>query len=392
MSGVLYLASRYLAHHRVKTAVLVTSITLIFFIPVALRVFVSESQQQLTARAEATPLLVGVKGSPLELVLNSLYYSTDVPETLRFGEAQKITDSGLARGVPLYVRFRAGRTAIVGTSLDYFDFRGLKAAQGSLFGRLGDCVVGARVAEQRGLAPGGHVVSSPETVFDLAGAYPLKMLVRGVLAPSGGPDDDAIFVDVRTAWVIEGLAHGHEDLSRPEAANRVLKRDGNTVIGNASVVEYREITDDNMDSFHFHGDRADFPITAVLAVARDVKSATLLMGRYEDPEERHQIVRPVAVMDELLDTILTVERFVVAALVLVGIATLATASLVFVLSMRLRRREIETMVKIGGSRLHVAAVVLSEIVLVLAVSAALAGILTWITSSVGAEWVRSWIM
>ena len=253
-------------------------------------------------------------------------------------------------------------------------------------------MLGSRVAETRGIGPDGHVVSSPESVFDLAGTYPLKMRVTGVLAPSGTPDDDAIFVDVRTAWVIQGLAHGHQDLADPAAASQVLKREGNRVVGNASVVEYTEITDDNIDSFHFHGDATEFPITGVLALPSNVKSATLLMGRYENPEERHQIVRPVDVMDELLDTILTVEQFVVAALVLVGVATLATAALVFVLSMRLRKREIETMVKIGGSRTRVRAVLLSEIVLVITASALCAGVLTWLTSGVGAAWVRSWVV
>ena len=42
------------------------------------------------------------------------------------------------------------------------------------------------------------------TLFDLAGVYPLKMHVAGVLEPTGGPDDAAVFVDIRTSWVIEG--------------------------------------------------------------------------------------------------------------------------------------------------------------------------------------------
>ncbi len=72
MTGVLFMAWRYLVYHRIKTVVLLLSITLIVFIPAGLRVLVRQSEQQLTARAEVTPLLVGAKGSPLELVLSSL--------------------------------------------------------------------------------------------------------------------------------------------------------------------------------------------------------------------------------------------------------------------------------------------------------------------------------
>ncbi|MHC4767183.1 MAG: ABC transporter permease [Planctomycetota bacterium] len=392
MSSVLYMAWRYLVYHRYKTVVLLLSITLIIYIPVGLRVLVQQSERQLTVRAEATPLLVGAKGSPLELVLNALYFAAEVPETMRFAQVQRITESGLARPIPLYIRFRSLDDPIVGTTVDYFDLRGLRLASGGPMTRLGDCVVGAEIARKRGIEPGGQVISSPESVFDLAGVYPLKMRITGVLQHSDSPDDHAIFVDVKTAWVIEGLAHGHEDLARPEAAPRVLRREDDRIIGNASVVQYNEITDENIASFHFHGDTAAFPITAVIADPLDQKSAAILMGRYESADQRHQILQPVLVMDELLETVLTVQSFVVAAVIIVGTATLATTVLVVLLSLRLRRREIETMIKIGGSRGRVASVLASEVIGVSAGGVALAFVLTWVTSEFGSELIRSLIL
>jgi putative ABC transport system permease protein len=389
MRGSLYLAWRYLAAHRLKTAILVASITLILYLPLGLRVLVVQSERMLRSRAEQTPLLVGLKGSPLELALNSLYFATDVPETLEYGQLERIARTGFANPIPLDVRFRAGEHPIVGTSLDYFDLRRLRVERGGMITRLGDCVIGSTVASRHGLGPGDAVISSPESVFDLAGTYPLKMRVTGVLAPSGGPDDDAVFVDVKTSWVIQGLAHGHQDLSRPEAASEVLKHEGNVYVGNASVVLYNEITDDNVDTFHFHGDVRTFPITAIIAVPRDARGATLLRGRYLGPEERHQILRPTQVIEELMDTVFTIQGFVVAALAVVGIATLATSALVFWLSIRLRRREIETLNKIGGSRMRIAAVLAAEVVVVVLLGALLAGTLTAVTAWVGSDVVQN---
>jgi putative ABC transport system permease protein len=311
---------------------------------------------------------------------------------MRFSQVQRIAESGLARPIPLYIRFRSLDDPIVGTTVDYFDLRGLRLASGGPMTRLGDCVVGAEIARQRRLEPGGQVISSPESVFDLAGVYPLKMRITGVLQHSDSPDDHAIFVDVKTAWVIEGLAHGHEDLARPEAASRVLRREDDRIIGNASVVQYNEITDENIASFHFHGDTAAFPITAVIADPPDQKSAAILMGRYESADERHQILQPVLVMDELLETVLTVQSFVVAAVIIVGTATLATTVLVVLLSLRLRRREIETMIKIGGSRGRIVSVLASEVIGVAAGGVALAFVLTWLTSEFGSELIRSLIL
>jgi putative ABC transport system permease protein len=301
-------------------------------------------------------------------------------------------ESGLAEPIPLYVRFRTRGHPIVGTTLEYFDFRGLRLATGRHMAVLGECVVGARVAASLDVGAGGAVVSSPENVFDLAGIYPVKLRVVGVLEPSHTPDDLAVFVDLKTAWIIEGLGHGHQDLSAPEAASAVLSREGNAITANASVVQYNEITKENIGSFHFHGDLADYPITALIAVPRSRKSGVILMGRYQAADEPSQIVRPIAVMNDLLDTILTVRGFVVAAIIIVGLATVATAALVFLLSLRLRRREIETMIKIGGSRLNVASVLISEIVVVLVVSATLAGGLTLLTSRFGSTAIRAFLL
>ncbi len=392
MTGILHLAWRYLALHRAKTAILVASIALIVFLPLGLERLIDQSAAQLTERAEATPLLVGARGSALELVLSALYFESDPPEPVPFAEVGRVEASGLARALPLHVRFRSRGHPIVGTTLEYLDFRGLRLASGRRMAVLGECVVGAGAARALGVSPGDAVLSSPESVFDLAGVYPLRMRVAGVLAPGFGPDDDAIFVDLKTAWVIEGLGHGHQDLARPEAGAGVMRRDGDRIVANASVVEWNEITPENIDSFHFHGDLSRHPVHAVVAVPHDERSRVLLMGRYASPEETMQIVRPAGVMNELLDTVLTVRSYVVAAIGSVAVATLATAALVFLLSLRLRRREVETLHKIGASRSSVALLLASEVVFVLAAGGLAAGALTFVVGRFGRAAIRALLL
>jgi putative ABC transport system permease protein len=392
MINVLYMAWRYLAHNWIKTLILVASLTLIVYLPVGLRVLVRQSAEQLTARADVTPIIIGAKGSPLELVLNSLYFGSDMPGTIKHEEVTRVSETGLADAIPLYTRFKTRTYPIVGTTVDYLDFRALPVAAGRKMAVLGECVIGSAVAKREGLGVGSHLLSSPESVFDLAGVYPLKMKVVGVLAPSDMPDDHAAFVDVKTAWIIEGLAHGHQDLSEPGAVSGVLKREGHVVVANASVVQYNEITAENMASFHFHGDVADFPLTAVIAVPHDAKSSTILQGRYLGEEETVQIVNPRGVMDELLGTVLTVQNYVIAAVFVIGLSTLATAALVFLLSLRLRSREIQTLHKIGGARGTVFAILASEVVVVLLVGCTLAAGLTLLTSRFGGEAIRSFVL
>ena len=392
MNGPLHLAARYLAHNRYKTAVLVLSIATVAFVPFGLRVIVSQSAEELTARADATPLLIGAKGSPLELALSTLYFSAETPTTFGYDEVERAMESKLATFVPVHAGFQARGAPIVGTTPEYFEHRGLEVAAGRRAAVLGECVVGAEVARERGLVPGDSVVSSPESVFDLAGVYPLKMVVAGVLAPSMSPDDEALFVDLKTAWIIAGIGHGHQDLSRPEASSGVLERDGDVITANASVVQYNEITTDNADSFHFHGDRSAFPVTAIIALPHDAKASALLQGRYQNTSGAVQIVRPSEVIEELLGAIFTVQSYVVAAVLFVGGATLATTVLVLLLSIRLRKREIETMVKIGASRGAVASVLSLEIGLVVLASVLLAGVLTAVSARYAPELLRTVIL
>jgi putative ABC transport system permease protein len=382
------LAWRYLAYYRLKTVVLLLSITVILYVPVGLRVLVEQSARQLTLRAEATPLVIGSRGSPLELVLNTLYFGTDHPDPIRHAEVARIDTSGLALAIPMLTRFESQGRPIVGTTLEYFHFRALSVATGRLPAVLGECVVGAGTAEAFGVAPGDYVISSPESVFDIAGVYPLRMRVVGVLAFADSPDDDAIFVDLKTAWIIQGLGHGHQDLARPEASAGVLRRDSSLITANASVEQYNEISADNLDSFHFHGDLSDYPVSAVIAVPWDQRSSALLQGRYQGDGEQVQVVEPRTVMAELLGTILTVQQFVTAGAVLLGLATVATAGLVFWLSLRLRRREMTTVFKIGAARRTIGALMASEVVGVLTVGLLAAAGLTWFTSRFAGVAVR----
>ncbi|MGD8977336.1 MAG: hypothetical protein PVG91_07000 [Gammaproteobacteria bacterium] len=391
MKGVLFLAWRYLAFNRWKTAILIAAITVIVFLPLALELVLERSSEQLRARAEATPLLFGAPGSPLELALNSLYFSGESPAPLQFSTAGEIGDSGLATPIPLHLGFKVGSQPVVGTSPDYFDFRELAVADGRLLAISGETVLGAAAATALGAGPGDGVVTAPETVFDVTGTYPIRLRVVGVLAPTGTPDDEAVFVDVRTAWIIGGIGHGHEDLADPQASGTVLRRDDANIVANAAVVQYREITPDNMADFHFHGATDAFPLSAVIAVPDDDKSGVLLEGRYQSADSPVLVVRPADVMDELLATVFTVRQYVLAAVVLVGIATLATIALVFMLSIRLRRAEIRTMTRIGAAPGRVAAILAAEIMLVLIASLLLAGLLTALAAAWGDEMFR-WLL
>jgi len=390
MSGALFLGWRYLAHHRFKSGILIASITLMLFLPAATRLLVEDSATALTARADVTPLILGARGSELELVLNTLYFHAESPAEIdnkAFIEAQS---TGLANFIPIHSRFRSQAAPIVGTSLDYFNFRGLNITEGRQMGLLGECVIGANVAARLGLGAGDSIISSPETVFDIAGVYPLRMTIAGVLDSAGTADDDAVFVDVRTSWIIQGLGHGHTDLAEPEAGAAVLSRRDNVVTANASLTQYAEITPENISAFHFHGSDETFPLTSIIAVPPDQKNATLLRGRYHD-SELLQLVLPGKVLDDLLETVFAVQNYVILGLAILSLATVAVITLVFLLSQQLRKGEFHTLSRIGASRGYISVLITSEIGFVFLISVLLAAGLTYVTRYYAMQILQSFL-
>ena len=388
MIDSLYLAWQYIRFNKFKTIILVASITLIAVLPLSLEILLAESERQLLSRAESTPLLIGTKGSALDLAMNSLYFDDEVPELLTMAAADRVYDTDLALPIPLYVRFQTRGHPIVGTTFDYFDFRKLKIAKGQPLTMLGDCVLGAKVAAELELGPGDSLVSSPENLFDLAGVYPLKMKVVGVLTPNHSADDLAVFVDIKTAWIIQGLGHGHQDVTRTRDSSVILKRSEGNVAANAKLFHYTEITDENLDGFHFHGDTSIYPVSAVIAVPYDDKSGTLLRGRYLEGDESQLIILPAEVIDGLLQNIFRIRNVLDAVIALVGLATLLAIVLVFTLSLRLRQREIQTIFKLGCRKATISRMMMAEIVLILMFCAVLSSAALGVIDSNAEELVR----
>jgi len=391
MSGALFLGWRYLVFHQLKTAILVASITLMLFLPAATRVLVNDSAAALTSRADQTPLVVGASGSPLELVLSSLYFHAEQPPELPFASFEELRNTGWADAIPLNTRFHSRGSPIVGTSLEYFSFRDLGLAQGRMMGMLGECVIGANVAARQSVGVGDSLVSSPETVFDIAGVYPLKMNITGILEPSASADDDAIFVDFKTSWVIQGLGHGHQDLAQPAAAAGVLNRKDGLVTANASVMQYAEITPENVAQFHFHGATGDFPLSSVIVVPPDEKSGALLRGRYQDNDQGIQMIVPSSVLNDLLDTVFTVQNYIILGLAILSLATIAVITLVFLLSQQLRKGEFHTLSRIGASRAYIATLIASEIGFVFIGSLLLASGLTFAVRQYALQILQSFL-
>lgn len=365
-----FLAGRHLAHHRGRSVLLVSALFLVMVLPITVDRMVDVGEQNLRRRATGTPLVAGAPGAAIDLVLAALYFRGSPSTTFPVGALSPIVDDGLATVYPLVLGDRAKRAPLVGTDPDYLRFRGLTCTTGRPFVAAGECVLGAAVAARTGVAVGEGILTEPRELFDLAGAYPLRMSVVGVLGPTGQPDDEAIFTTTGTAWIVQGLGHGHESLETADDPELVMGEVDGTIVGTAKVREYVEITAENRDSFHFHGATTDLPVDAAIVVPTDSRDGTILYARAETDRLDVQLVRSREVIDDLLVETFRVRRILLAVVGAVAGGTLLLLAVVVALSVRIRAAEIETMHLIGCGRGRVPIFIATEIVLLFLLAAA----------------------
>ena len=357
----LYLALRYLASSPGRSAVLVLGSAVALFLPLFTGLAAERIEGSLLARAESSPVVIGVKGDEFDLTMSALYFHGQVRENVPFSSADPIRAAGYGLAVPLYVQHTIGGSPLVGTTLDYFDARGLELWDGRRPAVLGEVVAGATVAEAFQLQVDDSVRSDLSNLYNIAGAYPILLQVVGVLEPTGGPDDEAFFTDVKTTWVLDGYLHGHEEVTVANSLNGEAA--GENLEATAAIFMISEITEANRATFHFHGDLGHLPVTSVLVFPDDQRDHDLLLGDYALHETQHAI-RPVSVVREILGIVLRVRDALAATFSAVAVSTLAFFGLVLSLSLRLRSSELTLMRRIGCSRGTIATMVGAEVVLV----------------------------
>jgi len=278
VTGLVYLASRHMLRRWGRSLVLIVCLAVAIALPLTSRVLVARFDRSLHARAATTPMVVGAKGSRFDLVFGAIYFRATDLGTTTMGRYDALRRERGIEAIPVHARFTVrGTTPIVATTLEYTERRGLRIADGRHTAFPGEVVLGRAAAQRLAAGVGDSLFSDQRRAYDITSAQAIKLHVVGVLADSASPDDDAAFVDLQTAWVLEGLTHGHTRAEEVRTPSLVIGQSDEHIALSAAVKEYQEITPENASTFHLHGDRAGLPDTlagiyAPLGQACDVSS------------------------------------------------------------------------------------------------------------------------
>ena len=370
-----FLAWQYIKNHKGQSLAMVFGIALTLFLPLVTHELFNRFDSSIHERAKNTPLIIGAKGSRFDLVLHGLYFRAKVDALINYANYQELSQADYGPAVPIYTQFSADGYPVVGTTVDYFHYRDLKIRQGNTMKILGDCELGSKVAMQLGLGAGDTIMTDREILFDLAGEYPLKLNITAVLAPNNSADDNAVFVNLNTAWVIAGIGHGHDDQNSTHLSTVLVKK-------------HLEFTPENVGSFHFHGDPKSFPLTAIIASPEDDKSMAMTLSHYQH-NDRLQALKSLKTVHEMMGMVARVRQFLDSNYVLITTAMLALLGLIITLSRKIRQKEMETLFLLGCSQRKIAELQIYELLILLSASIAVTLVLTTITLKIAEDYLQA---
>lgn len=151
-------------------------------------------------------LVVGAKGSPLQLVLSSVFHVDTPTGNIPYAEAMTLSRHPLVKqAIPLALGDVWRGHRIVGTDHAFVAHYGATLASGKLWAGEMQAVVGAEAARTGG--PGGAPLKLGDTIVGSHGLvdggaahddHPYEVV--GILAPVGGVIDRLVLVSVETVW------------------------------------------------------------------------------------------------------------------------------------------------------------------------------------------------
>ncbi len=337
LSSWFLIVSRSLREHRLSTSITVGAGALASGLVMAVFAIHGATSDAFSGSSSDYDAVLGAPGGKGQLVLNTLFHLDASQGNLPWSMYEAIAaDPGVERAVPYAPgdNFRGFR--IIGTTLDVFAGRE-PLPPGEWFNpQKRQAVVGAAVARETGLVRGSVFQPSHGLAFDPEDPrrHATPYMVTAVMAPTGSPDDRAIFIPIDGVYRMDG----HE-----------LRGSGEPV--DAETFRETEIPDEHKE------------VSAVLLRFRrgGVNPGLRLNHRINVVGDRATLAWPIAqVLADLYRKLFwAIEVLRLVALMVVVVAGGALLASLYN-TMSERRRELAILRSLGASRATVFSVIVGE--------------------------------
>jgi putative ABC transport system permease protein len=166
-------------------------------------------EDQFTKQLDGVDLILGAQGSPLQLVLSSLYHMDSPTGNISMTEANKyLKHPHVKQAIPLAFGDNFAGYKIVGTTEDFIKKYDAKIASGSFFSNNFEVVIGHQVALNKQLKIGSTFYGTHGEGDEGHVHEEQTYKVVGILAPSETALDFLVLCNVAGVWKI----HNHEEV------------------------------------------------------------------------------------------------------------------------------------------------------------------------------------
>ncbi len=199
----LTLSLAYLRHRWLATVLNVVTFASGVALIVALLLISAQLQTEFSRNLRGIDVVVGARGSPLQMILSSVFHLDTPTGNILLEEADKIARHPLVKeALPVSIGDNYEGYRVVGTTAGYIEHYRCTLAEGKLFAAPLEAVIGTEIAEEFGLKPGDRFYS--EHGLERGGdmhensAY----TVVGVLAPMNGLLDRLVLTSIESIWEV----------------------------------------------------------------------------------------------------------------------------------------------------------------------------------------------
>ena len=213
---------KYLTFRPLSTGLNIFLLALGLAIITVLLLIQDQFEKKMNQDAAGIDLVVGAKGSPLQLILSSVYHIDFPTGNIKMEEAKRLSSNRLVKKViPLALGDNVQGYRIVGTNHDYLSLYNVEFAQGKAWEEPFQVAVGAEIAQKLNLKLGDEFTGSHGISMGSHDHDQHNFIVSGILAPKGNVVDRLVLTSIESVW----YTHDEEGLEESESSAATLSAD-----------------------------------------------------------------------------------------------------------------------------------------------------------------------
>ena len=237
--NMIKLSWKYLIAKPLNTGLNILLLALGLSIITVLILIQDQFENKMTKDAQGIDLVVGAKGSPLQLILSSVYHIDFPTGNIDMADAINLSKNRLVKNIiPLGMGDNYQGYRIVGTNHDYLALYNAQMAEGVVWEKPFDVVLGSETAIKLGLGVGdtfigSHGIGSSSHEHD---EHPYK--ITGILVPMGNVLDKLILTSIESVWYTHDEGHDHDKFEKSVAKTGFPETDEDREV-TSLLVQYR---------------------------------------------------------------------------------------------------------------------------------------------------------